>query len=535
MIILIPPQQVSGSITCSPSQSSFWKICGPIEALGGIDEQPSALQANDGTLRLAWAHLTGTGVSNIYYNTRLANGTWMGASVLTNLGGHNQFPSIIQAGNGTIFVFWSYKAAASSHYQIYYRYLKGSAWSAYTPLPLTTPTSLNDTQPSTTLGSDGTLWLVWTRDNSTAVGTSRVMRQLWYKTLNSTGWSPENSITSSSDTNWNFEPSVLVGRDGLVRIAFARGVQTPTNFQINYIYRAGSGWSVPNRIVTSNSTANDANPSLIQDRNGTLWVFWSRDMTTNFVLRGEYSVDNGAHWIGETAITAACSTCPDSEQPAAVQSSTDKNIWVFYSTNPTVSTFSIWALETTSPIYPVHDVSLTTPVFSLSNPIQYAGGFPGPYIGISPVETIYINVQNSGDLAENVTLHLTISNTTLYSFVQTIQVLSGNLGNFAFSWNTTGAKPAQYRFVINATISTPESLGNQVDNVATIPNAIHLYPLGDVDQDGWITIQDISVADLGYGATPGNSRWNPWADITGGGIISIVDINYITYHYGTIS
>jgi len=359
------------------------------------------------------------------------------------------------------------------------------------------------------------------------------MRQLWYKTLNSAAWSQEESITSSSDVNWNFEPSVVVGKDGLVRIAYARGVQSPTNFQINYIYRAGSGWSVPNRIVTSNSTASDTNPSLIQDRNGTLWVFWTRDMTTNFVVRGQSSVDNGVHWIGETAITAACSGCADSEQPAAVQSSTDKNMWVFYSTNPTISTFSIWALETTSPIFPVHDVSLSTPVFSLSNSLQYAGGFPGPY-GMSPIESIYINVQNAGDQPETVTLHLTVSNTTIYSFVQTIQVANGNTGNFAFNWNTTGVKPAWYRLLANATIPI-ETLGNRGDNAATISNAIHLYPLGDVNQDGSVTIVDISIADLGYGATPGNSRWNPWADITGGGIISIVDINYVTYHYGIMT
>jgi hypothetical protein len=155
---------------------------------------------------------------------------------------------------------------------------------------------------------------------------------------------------------------------------------------------------------------------------------------------------------------------------------------------------------------------------------------------MSPIETIFVNVQNVGDQPENVTVRLTVSNTTIYSFVQTILV-SGNgaFGNFAFNWNTTGIKPAWYRFLVNATIPSGETLGNHVDDVANISNAVHPYPLGDVDQDGWITIQDISVADIGYGATPGTPRWNSWADITGGGIINIVDINYITFHYGTIS
>jgi hypothetical protein len=532
LVVLVPPLQVSGALTCSSSQSLNWKICGPINRLlGGLDDSPTAIQANDGTLRLAWEHATSNGTYNTYYNTRLANGTWMGASLVSNSTG-NRFPSLVQASNLSVLLFCSWVIPHSSNSRIYYRTFNGgNSWS-FNQNATTTPAGINDTLPATTVGNDGSLWLVWTRENTTTSGTTR---QLWYKNLNSAGWTREQSIIfSPTDPNWNFQPSLMVGKDGVIRIAFARGQSSQGNFQTNFIKRSGSGWTPPTPVSISNTTANDQHPSLIQDRNGTLWVFWTRVMTTSFVVRAESSLDNGATWSGETAITSSCSGCY-SEQPAAVQSSTDKNIWVFYTTNPTLNgPFSIWALETTSPIFPVHDISLSTPVFSLSNPIQYAGGFPGPY-GMSPSETIYVNVQNLGDQPENVTLHLTVSNTTIYSFVQTIPVMgNGAFGNFAFNWNTTGVKPAWYRLVVNATIPI-ETLGNRGDDAATIPNAIHLFPLGDVNQDGWITIVDISIADLGYGATPGNTRWNSWADITGGGIISIVDINYITYHYGTKS
>ena len=126
---------------------------------------------------MAWVNTGLTGSTSIYYNTRLANGTWLTTSSITNLGGKNIFPSIVQFSDGTIYMFWSYKATTSTHYQIYYRYLTGSVWSSYTPVPLQNPTSLNDTRPSAALGRDGTLWLVWTRDNSTASGSTPVFRQ----------------------------------------------------------------------------------------------------------------------------------------------------------------------------------------------------------------------------------------------------------------------------------------------------------------------------------------------------------------------
>lgn len=531
LVPLLPIPPASASPICSPSQSPSWQICGPITAVSGVNEQPSAVQASDGTLRLAWTHLTTTGASSIDYAVRFANGTWQSPSSVTNLGGQNEFPSIIQHSNGTIFVFWSYKAVGANHFQIYYRYLKGTVWSTYRPLPLNgTQTSLNDTLASTAVDRSGTLWLAWTRDNTTAAGTTAVMRQLWYKTLGAAGWSTELNITSPRDVNWNLQPSIASGKDGVMRIAYSRG-QSPS-FQINYVYRSSSGWSSPVPVSSSNSTANDQSPSLIQDRNGTFRVFWTRNTNPNLVIRTESSIDNGVHWGGETAINSACSAC-SSDRPSAVQSITDKNIWVFYTNTSSTST-NIWALKTSSPIFPVHDVATVCFGYcylSFAATKMYAGGFPGPYAGQSPIESVYITVRNFGDFIENVTLNLAVTNTTKYLFTQALQVQNNTSATFAFNWNTTGVKPGRYGISANATIPG-ETVGNQADDNLLLKNQIWLIPLGDVNQDGAVTIVDISIANFGYAATPGNPRWNPYADITGGGIISIVDINYINFHYG---
>ncbi len=237
--------QVNASITCSASASAAWKVCGPIETYPGFDLQPAVLSALDGSLSLAWManHDPSGGLTsnfNILYATRLSNGTWLPPSFITTQGGTNQMPTLAQTSNGTIYLFWSYQSVSSTHSQIYYRSLKAGAWSAYTQV--TSTTSMNDTYPSAAVGRDGTLWLVWTRDNDTASGTTPVMRQLVYKTLKYGVWSQETSITSPSDVNWNWQPSVMVGKDGVERLAFAKGQSSTGHYQINYMTYNGNGW-----------------------------------------------------------------------------------------------------------------------------------------------------------------------------------------------------------------------------------------------------------------------------------------------------
>jgi len=541
VLVLAPPFSASGLPPCVSSQSPVWQICGPIQALTGINEQSTAIQAKDGTLDLSWTHISTTGASSIYYSSRQVDGTWTGNSSITNAGGRNLFPSLVQASNGTIFLFWSYKPVGTPNFQIYYRYLKGSVWSAYTKVPLLTPTGLNDTQPSTAVGRDGTLWLIWTRDKSTAASTTPVMRQLWYETLNSTGWSRrEQSITSASDINWNFEPSAVVAKDGVLRVAFSKGQSSSSNFQINYIYRVGSGWSTPRTIVSSNSTANDQNPSLVQDRNGTLWVFWARNMNTNFAIRGESSVNNGTTWSGETQLTAACSSCADSEYPAAVQSSGDKKLNVFYSSNPGVTGFDLWALVTLNPISPIHDITVSNTIgsYGTNASLLYAGGFKNPYAGInqSPVVTLFATVRNLGDFAESTSVSMTATNTTNYSLgTQTVLIPIGGSSIFTFQWNTSGVRPARYG--LSATASIPvEPLGNRGDDSLSVTNVVHLLPLGDVDQNGSVTITDVGVVFYNYGFscyTPAtcSPRYNPFADANGNGIIDIVDVGVVSRNF----
>jgi hypothetical protein len=546
LISLLPAFETHGLLpTCSASQSSFWQICGPIQAYAGLDLQPAALQAMNGSLWLAWMgnHDQNNRITtnyNILYASRMTNGTWLQTSLLTNLGGRNQNPALAQISNGTIFFFWSYYATSSTHAQIYYRTLKGNTLSSYTKLPLTTPTGLNDTEPSAAVGKDGTLWLAWSRDNKTSSGTSAVMRQLWYETFYGGIWSPEASLTSASDVNWNSQPSMMVGNDGLVRLAFAKGVPTG-NFQINLMTNAGLGWTSRPPIV--NSTSSDVNPSLAQDRNGTIWLFWSRYVIVSsslsaYVVYSKYSVDNGAHWSAERNLIApSCGSqsCTDNEYPAAVQSGPDLKIWVFYASDPTTTNtgFDIWSLQSL-PLNSVHNVALSS--LSSSSNLQYQGGLAS--IGQSANVSISVIVTDPGDFNETVTLTLTATNTTNYPIgIQSARILKGGAYVFVFNWNTTSIKPARYGLSAVLAPVPGQGIGNQANNTLKLNNQIHILPLGDVDQDGSVTITDVTVFFYDYNAVKGmpGSRYNPYCDIVNTGIINIVDIGVVLATYNTFT
>jgi hypothetical protein len=549
----IPFQFAHASLTCSSATSPSWQVCGPVEAYPGFDLQPAALSAKDGTLWLSWtANHNANGVItqnlNVLYATRLSNGTWLHPALLSTKGGQNEMPTLAQTNDGTVYLFWSYQNATLGHTQIYYRTFNGIAWSAYTRV--TSTVKENDTSPSAAVGRDGTLWLVWSRDNDTASGTTPIYRQLWYKTLRAGVWSQDTSLTSTSDLNWNWQPSIMVGKDGLVRIAFAKGQNVPGHFQIYYMTNNGAGWSTASPVASlcnGSSCSTDANPSIMQDRNGTLWLFWGRNMIvsstqSDYVVFGKNSVDNGAHWnITETAITAvSCgvSSCIDSQSPAAVQSnvSFDKSIWVFYSTDPSITGFDIWGLKTLNPVYPVHDVTVSS--FSASSTLQYSGGLRS--IGQSANVTIYVTITNLGDFNETVSVTLTATNTSSINIGTRSQfVTNGSLGTLIFAWNTTGVRAARYGLSATAAPLPRETVGNLGDNTLSTTNQIHILPLGDVDQDGSVTITDVGVVYFNYGFLVGslhNGMIVPaFADINGNGIIDIVDVGVVSRNYGTFS
>jgi hypothetical protein len=503
-----------------------------VDSHRGLDILPNALQASNGTMWLAWESdrndLSNARFDIIYKS--YTNGVWSNVYNLTT-SGNNASPSLVQLVNGTILVFWVMKPARS--YEVFYERLVGNAWSA--PVQVTT-TTLNDTLNAAAVNNrDGSLWLVWTRVNSNCA--CAASKQLYYKTLKNGVWSSDVQLTN--DSNQNYGANVLISKDGIVRVTWSKGA-AGSNYQLFYETYNGtsSSWSASSQVVSSSST--DEHPSMIQDRNGTLWLFWGRLIVVSLLVQyyevvGKYSYDLARTWSSEIILTST-STTVDSLMPSAVQSNTGVNpLWVFYASNQNVPDYDIFALAS-SGIYPVHDVKISrlSASDSLGGNWQYPGGLKS--VGESAFVTITVSVANIGDLLENVSLTLTASNTTLIT-VGTVKSLvgPGNTMNFYFYWNTTNVRPARYGFSAVIAALPGETLGNMGDNSYSLTNQMQILPYGDVDQDGAVTIIDVSVFFYDYNAIVGGPRYNPYCDIINTGIINIIDIGFVLRNYNTFT
>lgn len=554
--------QVHAVSSCSASQSPAWQICGPIESPNTLNVQTNVIQTSDGNLNMAWASLSGTNL--VVYN---AVGTWTGAawswtpgSSITPSPGKNENPALAQFANTSLAMFWAYKPVTTPNFQLYYISAPTGSFShVYHKVPLTTSTSLNDTLPSVAVGRDGTLWLVWTRDNSTAAGNTHIMRQLWYKTFKNGVWSNEQPLTSTTDANWNYQSSVAVGKDGTVRVAFARGPQSTQIFDVYYLTYNGSVWSSPFQVSTQTSTQ-DAWPSIAQDRNGTFWIFWARNLGSNTTAANSLfessSTNGGSSWSSATGLTptnCGSSGCTDSEYPSVVQSSADKNITVFFATNP-VSNFNIYGLVTTHPVSPVHDVAIVP--YAVAPSVQffptnvtklYPGGIHDPFGWVngsySPLDQsalvqVLARVQNNGDFTENVSFSLSATNST-YSIstvfaTSVFQLPPGAMTNLQLTWNTTAWRPARYGISGNASIPVA-TFGNKPDGLMSTTNLVHLFPRGDIDWDGSVTIGDATVTFFAFNsvctsASNCSSRYMAaqYADFAGVGTINIQDATIVS-------
>jgi len=508
--------------------STLWGSPTAIETNSGINILNTGLQASNGTMWLAWQtnRYRGDSQYDISYKTN-TNGIWSPVSRLTT-GGINAGAALAQLSNGTILLFWAYKPAAS--YLIYYKmYNSPGGWSNSIQASSTTR---NDTNPSAAVGRDGTLWLVWTRTNSSCSGScTDPAKQLYYKTLKTGVWSAETKLTS--DTNQNLGSGVTVGKDNIVRVAWSKGLGSLENYQVYYKTYNGTVWSVETKVVTS--TSSDEHPAIMQDRNGTMWLFWQRkfyysSLAFYYILFSKYSFNSGTTWSAETQMTNT-STSVDSMQPFGVQSAYNKSIWLFYTTDPFTND-DIYAMIS-SPIQPIHDVTITTVTTSWQ--IEYAGGLPS--IGQSAIVSFTVTVLNRGDQSEIVTVSLSVYNSSSYNLgtKQNLAVPGGTV-NIVFNWNATNAKLGFYSAVAYVAPPAGETSPNQADNNITYAKNIRIIPWGDIDQNGDVVLGDVSVFFYDFGFTPATaSRWTPLADINNNGIIDIVDVGVAVKNFGIVS
>lgn len=125
----------------------------------GKDSTPSLLQARNGTLWVFWSRTTLVGnkvIQDIYYKTYTSN-VWSQDLAFANTAAAELHQSIVQSDDETIWVLYS--SNESGNFDLYYNTYRGT-WSLESRL---TATSDDDRQAWIMQALNGTMWVFWSR------------------------------------------------------------------------------------------------------------------------------------------------------------------------------------------------------------------------------------------------------------------------------------------------------------------------------------------------------------------------------------
>jgi hypothetical protein len=227
------------------------------------------------------------------YCKRLAQGQWSEEMRLTENRYGDFNPSACQAQDGTIWLFWGTGRGNNyDTYEIQYRTFDGQQWSDPKPL---TANRVGDFSPSAVWTRKGELWVFWIRGQ----GYDFSSYEVYYRTLTGPTWSEEHRLTH--DEAIDFNPEVMEDRQGrlwLVRSAQQRG-------QLNVFCQSlARGQWQSHGHVTQAQPGGHFNPHLVQDRTGRFWMTWdvcTEDMAS-FEVYFATSQD-GARWSAGQPLT----------------------------------------------------------------------------------------------------------------------------------------------------------------------------------------------------------------------------------------
>jgi hypothetical protein len=90
------------------------------------------------------------------------------------------------------------------------------------------------------------------------------------------------------------------------------------------------------------------------------------------------------------------------------------------------------------------------------------------------------------------------------------------------------------RFLLNVAVS-PYPLSADIsvtENGGVWSASVIVTRQLDVNKRGIVDIVDFATVVADYGSSLGSPKYNPAADLTGGGTVTIVDVSLVAYHYG---
>ena len=357
------------------------------------------------------------------------------------------------------------------------------------------------------------------------VSLMRTVKHIFYRVYSGGVWQPEQRLTSQPANDAS--PSITQTTDGRVWVAWSGERTGGTKTQIIVVRSTSDGttWS-PEQIVSSVTTYGDKAPSIAQDRNGTIWLVWSRNVACSCGqaafeadLYYAYSTNNGVTFTPETALT---STISQDEIDSNLSQLTDKNLYLFFTVIATSGSNVTVNLNYYKTLVQMHDARMNSFTTNATiSPIY------GPTLRAGQWLRLNTNASNTGDFSDTFTVTIKANSTLVAS--NTTTFTPGQTKIIILNWSTSGVKTGRYVLTANVT-TTGEGLANLVDNALT--TTIIIRPAGDVNVDCSVNIIDLVLVAGSFGKTAGSPGYNPIADVNYDGRVDIIDLSIVGSTFG---
>jgi hypothetical protein len=183
-----------------------------------------------------------------------------------------------------------------------------------------TPLGSIENKPYVMEDSHSNLWVAY---ESNRLG---INWTIWMRMYNGVSWLPEQQLTDKSSSG--LTPALVQLTNGNVMLVWTSNMAG--NYSLYYKTYAAGVWSSPSRLTIPQGTmARDSTPSLVQLRNGTVLLYWTRESLSGGVVRYiQYKSYANGTWSKE----ARFSTGGTEEEPTVYQSD-DGTLWVVYAAN----------------------------------------------------------------------------------------------------------------------------------------------------------------------------------------------------------
>lgn len=286
------------------------------------DWDPAITQTTDGKIWVTW-HSDRTGDNEIFCKVRTGS-SWSNDVQLTSEPSADEHPSILQTVDGKVWVVWD--SDRTGDFEIYYKTTidGGVSWSADTQL---TVDLARDSFPSIMQASDGKIWVFWTSGRDVTVvppdPTFVQTANIFYKVSSNSGqtWSADTLLVTDFKNNYwdDLYPSAMQAANSSIWVVWSRDAK-----DIFYTLYNGTHWCSGVRL-TLPGTGINSHPFVMQTANDRIWVFWDTDRNAHDAdVYYKIFYDS---WTGDIRLTTALE---DDEWPSAFQAA-DLSIWVVWS------------------------------------------------------------------------------------------------------------------------------------------------------------------------------------------------------------